>query len=224
MEKKNKLTILFVLFLFLIILLISRNFSLGDITNPNYLKSLITTDMELNPIKFILLYFLATIFFVPSYFMSLNSGILFGICEGFLYSVIGIALASTIGFGISRLFSKSFLDDLIKRKYPQLYDLDLLIEKKGFLTVFFLRILPIPFNLVNLFMGVTKVKFKDYIFATLLTMIPEAFLVIFFGNIFFDFKLIKFLFFIFLLFLLYLLRKKLKKCGHFSDCRQYFKK
>jgi uncharacterized membrane protein YdjX (TVP38/TMEM64 family) len=54
------------------------------------------------------------------------------------------------------------------------------IERNGFATVLYLRLVHFPFTPINFGMGITKVRFKDYIFGTGLGIIVGTFIFTFF--------------------------------------------
>jgi uncharacterized membrane protein YdjX (TVP38/TMEM64 family) len=57
------------------------------------------------------------------------------------------------------------------------------IQQNGFLTVLFLRFVPLfPFNGLNFALGLTSIKARDYILGTLLGIIPGTFAYVFFGD------------------------------------------
>jgi uncharacterized membrane protein YdjX (TVP38/TMEM64 family) len=62
-------------------------------------------------------------------------------------------------------------------------NLDEKIEKHGFLTVLLIRLIPnVAWDIQNLSLGLTKVKFRDYFFATLIGIIPGSFAFVYFGS------------------------------------------
>jgi uncharacterized membrane protein YdjX (TVP38/TMEM64 family) len=219
MRKRTKLFIGFLIFLFALIgiFILLKSSSLENLESLNYLKKVIDYGEELSPLKFILIYILATALFIPSSIMSFNSAILFGFYQGIIYSVIGIFISSILVFSFSRILAKPFIEDTLKEKYNKLYELDKFTEKNGFLAVLFLRVLPIPFNLVNIIIGFTKVKFKDYILATMLWMIPEVILIVYLRGIFSEFKMLKLIIFIFMITMFFLAKEKIKSHKHFCQ-------
>lgn len=136
------------------------------------------------PISFILLYILASIFFPTTPFMAL-AGILFGFKFGLLYCTIAGFVSAFITFYISRGLGKSFVDNLLHTRFlNKIEKWNERIAKHGFLTVMLLRIAPImPFNVLNLLMGISKVKARDYALGTLLGLAPSNTLAVYFGSV-----------------------------------------
>ncbi|HJX14455.1 MAG TPA: VTT domain-containing protein, partial [Candidatus Deferrimicrobiaceae bacterium] len=54
------------------------------------------------------------------------------------------------------------------------------IERNGFATVLYLRLIYFPFTPMNFGMGLTRVRFRDYVFGTGLGIIVGTFLFTFF--------------------------------------------
>jgi uncharacterized membrane protein YdjX (TVP38/TMEM64 family) len=115
------------------------------------------------------------------------AGILFGFKEGVLYTVIGGLLSSLLVFGISRKLGKEIIDETLKKRHLNLLvKYDKRLERGGIWDLAILRMIPImPFNVLNLIMGVSKIKTKDYLFGTLLGLIPSIILTVYFGHLLF---------------------------------------
>ena len=145
--------------------------------NPDQIRSFVTSFGPLAPLAFIALYALPI--FSDSIF-ALVGGMTFGPFWGTIYSVIGATFSSTFAFFIARYLGRRFVEKIIKQKYS---NLDELINKYGFKIILFLRLVPIfPYEGINYGSGLTKIKYRDYILATILGVIPGAFAYNFFGS------------------------------------------
>ena len=85
----------------------------------------------------------------------------------------GASAAFFIGRTLGRDFSTSLIGDKLK-KY------DDAIERNGFTTVLYLRLVYFPFTPMNFGMGLTKVRFQDYFSGTGLGIIVGTFIFTFF--------------------------------------------
>ena len=85
----------------------------------------------------------------------------------------GASAAFWIGRTLGRDFAASMIGDRLK-KY------DDAIERNGFATVLYLRLLYFPFTVMNFGMGLTKVRFRDYFLGTGLGIIVGTFIFTFF--------------------------------------------
>ena len=89
----------------------------------------------------------------------------------------GASAAFWIGRTLGREFAASMIRDRL-RKY------DDAIERNGFATVLYLRLVYFPFTPMNFGMGLTKVRFWDYFFGTGLGIIVGTFIFTFFISTF----------------------------------------
>jgi uncharacterized membrane protein YdjX (TVP38/TMEM64 family) len=85
----------------------------------------------------------------------------------------GASAAFLIGRTLGREFSASLIGNRLQ-KY------DDAIERNGFATVLYLRLVYFPFTPMNFGMGLTKVHFRDYFFGTGLGIIVGTFIFTFF--------------------------------------------
>ncbi len=88
--------------------------------------------------------------------MTLAAGAIFGLATGTLI----VSFASAIGATLALLASRYILRDSVQSKFgARLADLDKGIEREGAFYLFTLRLVPIfPFFIINLLMGLTKMK------------------------------------------------------------------
>ena len=88
--------------------------------------------------------------------MTLAAGAIFGLGWGTLI----VSFASAIGATLALLVSRYILRDSVQSKFgARLADLDKGIEREGAFYLFTLRLVPIfPFFIINLLMGLTKMK------------------------------------------------------------------
>jgi uncharacterized membrane protein YdjX (TVP38/TMEM64 family) len=146
--------------------------------NKAYIEQFIGSMGPMGPLLFIGLYFFAMLFFLPGTPLSLAAGFLFGGVKGTLYIVIGASLGAGGAFLLARFLGKEFVDRILKNKFKKINEYDQKLEKNGFLTVLFLRLVPLfPFNGLNFALGLTKVTFKDYLLATVVGIIPGSLLI-----------------------------------------------
>lgn len=127
---------------------------------------------------------------IPGTPLTLLSGIILGKFWGTLAALIGNLLGATLAFLWARYLFKKFVQKKILAKYPKINDYENKLSRNGFLTVVFLRLVPLfPFNVLNPVLGVTDIKFKDYFFGTAIGLIPGTFVFVYLGE---SFKLLSF--------------------------------
>lgn len=129
------------------------------------------------PLMFIIIYVAGICLFLPGTLLTALGAAIFGPYWGFLYvwtgAMIGAGLAFLIGRYLGRDFAASLIGDRLKR-------FDDAIERNGFATVLYLRLMYFPFTPMNFGMGLTKVRFWDYIAGTALGILVGTFIFTFF--------------------------------------------
>jgi uncharacterized membrane protein YdjX (TVP38/TMEM64 family) len=129
------------------------------------------------PLLFVVVYAAGVCLFVPGTLLTALGAAIFGAYWGFLYVWIGAMLGSSAAFWIGRTLGREFAASVIGdrlRKY------DDGIERNGFATVLYLRLVYFPFTPMNFGMGLTKVRFRDYFFGTGLGIVVGTFIFTFF--------------------------------------------
>jgi uncharacterized membrane protein YdjX (TVP38/TMEM64 family) len=125
------------------------------------------------PLIYIFIYATGICFFVPGTALSYRRA---GPYWGFVSmgrGMIGASAAFWIGRTLGREFSASMIGDRLK-KY------DDAIERNGFATVLYLRLVYFPFTPMNFGMGLTRVRFRDYFLGTGLGILVGTFIFTFF--------------------------------------------
>ena len=129
------------------------------------------------PLVYIAVYAVGVCLFVPGSVLTGIGAVIFGAYWGFVYVWIGAMIGASIAFLIGRTLGREFAASLVGdrlRKY------DDVIERKGFATVLYLRLVYFPFTPLNFGMGLTKVNFRDYFFGTGLGILVGTFIFTFF--------------------------------------------
>jgi len=129
------------------------------------------------PLIFILIYTAGVCLFLPGTLLTGLGAAIFGAYWGFLYVWFGAMAGAAAAFFIGRTLGREFASSLIGDKLKK-YDDG--IERNGFATVLYLRLVYFPFTPMNFGMGLTKVHFRDYFFGTGLGIIVGTFIFTFF--------------------------------------------
>jgi len=133
------------------------------------------------PVIYIILYVLRPLILFPAAVFSASAGAIWGL-KGLIYLLIGANLSAIAEFIIARYFAREAVEKLIKGKFS---GIDKQIEKRGFITVLLIRLIPnVPWDIQNLALGLTKVKLRDYVLATLIGILPGSFALVYFGSSF----------------------------------------
>ena len=130
---------------------------------------------------FILLFTIRTFFvFAPYYVMLIIGGNLFGKTYGLLFNFLAVLLSATLAFILSRLIRFTIRNRFHFEKHQEYIDL---IEKHGFKILIFMRLSIIfPFDILNYAAGLTGMKYRKFILANILGVIPEVVFLTVFGQ------------------------------------------
>ncbi len=172
---KLLLIILFFAGIFLILRYLNISFSQVTI---GLFKDRINSLGILGPVAYIIFYLLRPLILFPAAVLSASAGVIWGL-KGLIYLLIAANISANAEFFIARYFARQAMEKLIKGK---ILNLDESIAKHGFLTVLLIRLIPnVAWDIQNLALGITKVKFRDYFLATLIGIIPGSFALVYFG-------------------------------------------
>ncbi len=129
------------------------------------------------PLVYIVIYSVGVCLFLPGTLLTGLGAAIFGAYWGFLYVWIGAMIGASAAFFIGRTLGREFAASLVGDRLKKYDDA---IERNGFATVLYLRLVYFPFTPMNFGMGLTKVHFKDYVFGTGLGIIVGTFIFTFF--------------------------------------------
>ena len=133
------------------------------------------------PVAFIAGYVLATVAMAPGSVLTLAGGAIFGLVQGTIYVVIGSWTGASLAFLVSRYAARAAVERRLENR-PRFARIDRAVGREGFKIVTLLRLSPIfPFNLLNYALGLTRVRFSEYL-AACVGMIPGTFLYVYYGK------------------------------------------
>lgn len=125
------------------------------------------------PFAYAALYALAALAFVPGSVLTVTAGALFGLGTGLVAAFSGATLGAAAAFAVSRTIGRRW----VERRFasdPRVGQIDRAIAAEGRRMVLLLRLSPIvPFNVLNYALGLTSVRFRDYL-AGSIGMLPAA--------------------------------------------------
>lgn len=127
------------------------------------------------PLIYIGLFSILPIFFFPVPILAFGGGVLFGVLEGTLYTIVGAAINSAIMFYMTKYLGTDFFEEFLnKRVSISLRKKFLTKNQKTLSGLFFVfRLIPlVSYNLINYISGLTEIKFLNYIATTIIGIIP----------------------------------------------------
>jgi uncharacterized membrane protein YdjX (TVP38/TMEM64 family) len=124
------------------------------------------------PLLYIAFFVAGVCLFVPGTVLMTLGAAIFGPFQGFVYAWMGAMLGAIVAFLIGRYLGRDFAASLVGDKLKK-YDDG--IEREGFATVLYLRLICFPYSPLNFGMGLTKVRFRDYFLGTALGIVIVIF-------------------------------------------------
>ncbi len=124
-----------------------------------------------------MIYIVGVCLFLPGTLLTGLGAAIFWAYWGFLYVWIGAMIGASAAFFIGRTLGREFAASLIGDKLKKY---DYAIERNGFAAVLYLRLVYFPFTPMNFGMGLTNVRFRDYVTGTGLGIIVGTFIFTFF--------------------------------------------
>jgi len=118
---------------------------------------------------------------VPSFLITFANGLAFGIFWGWMLSVFGHVLAASVCFGISRALGRIPVEVLVGK--AGLESADRWFARWGAYAVFAGRLLPgVAFDAISYGAGLTNMRFRNFLAATALGIVPQTFLYSYLGR------------------------------------------
>ncbi len=98
-----------------------------------------------------------------------------------LISMIGLTVGAAISFLIARGIGRDYVERRFINKIKALKRYDEHLKNRGFLTIFFLRlIMLVPYELINIAAGLSRISFSKFMLGTLVGIVPGTLLTIYF--------------------------------------------
>jgi uncharacterized membrane protein YdjX (TVP38/TMEM64 family) len=125
----------------------------------------------------------ATVLLFPGTPLTLGAGFLYGTALGSVVISIASTAAATIGFLLARYIAGDWLKRRSER-FASLRALDQTIADHGFKMVLLMRLQPvfIPFAYLNMGLGLSRVRLRDFVFGSWLGMLPGTILYVYAGS------------------------------------------
>lgn len=132
------------------------------------------------PAAFIVAYALATVAFIPGSLLTLAAGAIFGVLHGTAICFVAASTGAALAFGVSRHLARAAIERRLAGN-ERFAAVDRAIARDGRKIVLLLRLSPVfPFNLLNYALGLTRVRFSDYLIACI-GMLPGTLLYVYYG-------------------------------------------
>lgn len=152
-----------------------NNLTLAD--SVSSLADLLTNSF-FGPLLYILIYAGRPLLFFPATILTLLGGFLFGPI-GILYTIVGSNASAMVTFGIGWFLGEDVLKDEEKSGVIQKYTRRM--RENSFETVLIMRLIFLPYDLVNYVSGFLKINWKAFLLATAVGSVPGTVSFVLFG-------------------------------------------
>jgi uncharacterized membrane protein YdjX (TVP38/TMEM64 family) len=142
------------------------------------LRAYVDVHPYLSPFVFMLVYMGVVALSLPlATPLSLLAGYFFGALLGTFVVVVSATVGATVIFLIARYFFREFFEEKIRAYRGDVPNIG------TFGDVLIARLVPaVPFSLINVLAGLTRVSLRSYVVATLLGIIPFSFVYVYAGE------------------------------------------
>lgn len=147
----------------------------GNFMTVAELRSWIISYGFFAPLVFILIYGTMVTFGFPAVLCSTVGGLVFGKFYGTACNLFGATLGASGAFWIARIIARDFVaNKFAAAKWFDAFSKG--VERDGFYYMLFIRFMPIfPFNGTNFASGITNIRYRHFLFATMIGMLPYDF-------------------------------------------------
>jgi uncharacterized membrane protein YdjX (TVP38/TMEM64 family) len=152
-----------------------NNLTLAD--SVKTIANLLTNSLS-GPILYMIIYAIRPLLFFPATILTLLGGFLFGPI-GILYTIVGSNASAMVTFGIGWFFGQDFLDNEERTGVIQRYIQRM--RENSFETVLIMRLIFLPYDLVNYASGFLKINWQAFLVATAVGSVPGTASFVLFG-------------------------------------------
>lgn len=158
--------------------------SFGDVAG---LRQTVESAGVFAPLIYIVLFALSVVFALPATAITLVGAALFEPIAAYFIILTGAMLGACASFGLGRWLGRDFVAQLLSssdqsKLLDRLSRLDRALEQRGFATMTYLRLGHLPYFLPSYIGALTRMRFRDYFWGTLVGSIPNTFVFVFLGD------------------------------------------
>jgi uncharacterized membrane protein YdjX (TVP38/TMEM64 family) len=108
----------------------------------------------------------------PRTLLAFAGGALFGTVAGAGYVLVGVTAGALVAFVIGRLLGRDFVASHLRGRFALI---EQAVTRRGLLAVMVSRLIPlVPFGISNYALGTASVRYRSYLFGTLLGAAPAT--------------------------------------------------
>jgi uncharacterized membrane protein YdjX (TVP38/TMEM64 family) len=132
---------------------------------------------------YVVVYTIAAVLVLPGTILTLAAGFAFGLPLGVALTSAGSVLGAVAAFVVARFVARGWVERRVAR-WPRFHALDTATRHDGFAIVLLTRLSPLfPYNVLNYALGLTAARFRDYVLASWIGMLPATVLYVYAGSL-----------------------------------------
>jgi uncharacterized membrane protein YdjX (TVP38/TMEM64 family) len=176
---QKMVAVLFWLILILAFVVYSSRNNLTPLAATRQLMNVLAdTSIGMRGLVFIAIYTLRPLIFFPATVLTLAIGALCGPIWGSVFAIIGSNLSATLAYFVGRMLGQ---DSVPSENQNALQRYLQRMRQNSFETVFMMRLIFLPYDLVNYAAGFLRINYLSFILATILGSIPGTISFVLFG-------------------------------------------
>lgn len=144
--------------------------------------AVLLTTSAFGALLYILIYALRALILFPATVLTVLGGFLFGPFWGVIFTIIGANLSAMVAYIVGRFFGKGLLSSKegsgLAQKYAER------IRKNSFESVLIMRLIFLPYDLVNYLSGFLRIDWKAFLLATIIGSLPGTISFVLLGSSF----------------------------------------
>lgn len=169
-----------------LVVIISAVSATGILKNaaPDAIRDQVLAWGSWGPLVYVILFTVVPLTLFPDAVLAIASGMAFGMGKGFVLTWVGAMMGGSLAFWLARLIGQEAMEKLMIRLGHKPHGVPVM---KGFLSILLLRLIPlVPFDVVSYGAGLSHVRYRDFLGATALGIIPGVCVYVNIGDKLFD--------------------------------------
>ncbi|WP_256978801.1 MULTISPECIES: TVP38/TMEM64 family protein [unclassified Rhodococcus (in: high G+C Gram-positive bacteria)] len=142
-----------------------------DLPDPSFIRDRVASAGPWGIALFVVLYAVLSATPFPASTLTIASGLLFGLAVGATVVVFAATIGAYLGYWGARALGRG---QVARTEWDRLRRLDAMLGRRGLLSVLLVRLVPLPFSLVNYAAGVSAVGQRDYVVGTMVGIVPAT--------------------------------------------------
>jgi len=163
-------------------------YQLHGLTIETSLRQLLALfDTPYGPLLYLLSFLIRPLLFFSVGILSIMGGIIFGVGDvthfllALVYAVVGVICSAMISFGIGRFLGHGIVPQVNGTRSETIQRYADRLRRNGFLTVLTMRLVLLPFDVVNYLAALMAVDWKAFLLATTIGVLPSTLAFVSFG-------------------------------------------